>query len=316
MQDQQLESIEFHHVPAQFRQPVIDWFSGRLAALAVDGSRSVRLPHPQGGERQLKLKGAGFMGGPVRFGVYHRSGPKAPVFDFDGRMMEDVASGHDGAPSGGCSFQQAATEYHVTRRVTAAGYAAIPCLGYGRIRKDGLSSWFSLFDHEPGLATELIYPDIDLGGWIDLNAAIGPVMADLAVAHDLIGYCWYAIAPDGRRLLRDLHPYRFADPLNMSQVSWVMQLFYAMHIRGNAQRLRALKWNEPAMPPDLHVWQYRPFCPEVRLADHDALRENLVVPYMLGPPTNFEPDRLIAVLQANPITAGMLKACPPAFARI
>lgn len=315
MQDQQLDTVDFRHIPQAYRQPVLDWFSGRLQPLALDGARSVRLPHPDGGGRVLKLKGAGFMGGPVRFGVHHKSGPKAPVFDFDGRMMDDIASGHDGAPSGGCSFQQAATEYHVTQRVLAAGYPAIACLGYGRIEKDGRSSWFSLFDHEPGLETETIFPAVDLATWIELNTSIGAAMVGLAVNHGLIGYCWYALTPDGRRLLRDLHPYRLADPFNMSQVSWVMQLFYAMHIRGNAQRLRAPKWNEPAMPADLHVWQYRAVCPEASLADHDALRENLVIPYMLNPPEAFEPEGLVAVLRGNPITAAMMDACPPTFAR-
>src|SRR4051812_40986985 len=119
MQDQRIDEIEFRHVPEACREPVLDWYAGRVPALALGGSRSVHLPHPEGGGRELKLKGAGFSGGPVQFGTYHRTGPPAPVFDFEGRMAEDVAGGHDGAFEGGASFQQAATEYRVTQAVAA-----------------------------------------------------------------------------------------------------------------------------------------------------------------------------------------------------
>lgn len=317
MQDQSLDSIAFYGIPDDCRAIVTDWYAGRIAALDLDGARSVHLPHPRGGGRVLKLKGAGFMGGPVRFGVHHRSGPKAPVFDFDGRMMDDIASGHDGAFSGGTSFQQASTEYRVAQRLHERGYAPIPCLGYGRIEKDGLVSWFSLFEYPPGLSKDMMYPSLPLEKWIALNTEIGPLMVDLAVKHNLIGYCWYSQLPDGQCLIRDLHPFRFADPFNMSQISWVMQLFYALHIRGNTQRLNAPKWaSDPGMPPDLHVWQYRCIAPDVTLADHDALREELVIPYMLNPPgEGFSVERLAATLKANPITAGLMAVCPPQFAR-
>lgn len=316
MQDQQLDDIECRHMPEACAARVRDWFAGRLGALAVDGARSVHLPHPAGGGRVLKVKGAGLAGGLVRFGVYHRTGPKAPVFDYDGRMMDDVAAGHDGAFSGGASFQQAVTEFRIAQRLAELGYPVVPCIGYGRIRKQGLTSWFSVFDHEPGLSGDMIYPEIPLDLWIALNREIGELMFELAVRHDLIGYCWFSQAPDGRRLIRDVHPYRLADPYNMSQVSWVMQLFYAMHIRGNAQRLRALEWKDPNMPPDLHVWQYRTFCPGARLEDHDELRHELVMPYMLGPPNDFSFARMVELLQRNPITAALMLACPAKFARV
>lgn len=316
MQDQRCDRIDFWHVPAACEGAVRDWYAGRADALAVDGTRSVHLPHPAGGGRVLKLKGAGLAGGPVEFGTYHRTGPKAPVFDYEGRMMEDVAAGHDGAYRGGASFQQAATEYRVAERLGALGHAVVPCLGYGRLTQGGLTSWFSLFDHEPGLRGETIYPQLPLAEWLHLNGAIGELLFELAVRHDLIGYCWYSATADGRYLIRDLHPFRLADPVNMSQISWVMQLFFALHVRGNAQRLRAFEWRDPRLPEDLHVWQYRAFCPGVTLADHDALRHDLVMPYMLGAPADFSVDRLVGVLRDNPITAALLEACPPQFARI
>jgi len=315
MQDQQLDSIDFRHVPTEMQAPVRDWYAGRIEALALDGTRSVHLPHPAGDGRVLKLKGAGFAGGPVQFGVHLNAGPKAPSFDFEGRMMDDIASGHDGAFKGGASFQQAATEYRVSQRLNELGYDVVPCVGYGSIEKDGITSWFSLFEHPPGLSGDMIYPAVPLDVWIELNREIGDLMFELAVRHDLIGYCWYSQTPDGRRFIRDLHPYRFADPYTMSQVSWVMQLFYAMHIRGNAQRLRAPKWNEPDMPADLHVWQYRAFCPDVRLEDHDELRLELVAPYMMRPPERFSYESLVALLKRNRISAALMDACPAKFAR-
>jgi hypothetical protein len=316
MQNQKLDSIDFWHVPAELQTPVRNWYEGRLAALSLDGGRSVHLPHPAGGGRVLKLKGAGNCGGPVKFGHFNKTGPKAPVFDFEGRMMEDVAAGHDGAFRGGASFQQAGTEYRISAMLAALGYAVVPCVGYGRIAKGGQISWFTVFDHEPGLNADTVYPNLPLDVWIRLNTEIGGLMFELAVKHDLIGHCWYALTSEGRYLIRDLHPYRLADPVNMSQISWVMQLFFSMHIRGNGQRLRAFKWKDPAMPPDLHIWQYRAFCPEVCLEDHDQLRHELVKPYMLSPPKRFSVDRLLRLLRNNRITGALLEACPPQFTRV
>ncbi|HEX4196816.1 MAG TPA: hypothetical protein VHZ26_05195 [Caulobacteraceae bacterium] len=318
MQDQQLDSIDFYDVSKAYEAPVRDWFAGRLGASAIDGERSVHLPHPAGGGRILKLKGAGYSGGAVQFGTYHNTGPKAPVFDFDGRMMEDVAAGWDNAFEGGASFQQAATEHRVTRTIGDLGFDIVPCLGYGRITKNGLTSWFSIFDHEPGLRVDssMLYPDSSIEEWKHLNTVIGELMFTLAVRHDLIGHFWFAATHNGRYLIRDVHPFRQAEPSNMSQVSWVMQVFYAMHLRGNAQRLRALVRKDPQEPRDLHTWQYRAFCPDVRLEDHDELRHELVAPYMLEPPKDFSFERLVALLERNRITAALMQACPPKFARV
>jgi hypothetical protein len=312
-----IDAIEFRHLPTACQAPVRGWFEGRVAPVRIDGTRSVHIPHPDGGGRILKIKGAGFAGGPVQFGVYHNTGPKAAQFDFDGRMMDDVASGWDGAFEGGASFQQAATEYNMSRRLAALGYEVVPCIGYGRVTKGECASWFAVFDHEPGLRTDsdMMYPDVGIEEWKRLNTIIGELMFELAVRHDLIGHCWYQGTTDGRLLIRDLHPFRYADPLNMSQIAWVMQLFYAMHIRGNAPRLLGLRRNDPAEPRDLHVWQYRTFCPNVTLEDHDELRHELVIPYMLKPPETFSAARLLGVLKRNRITAALMAACPAKFAR-
>jgi hypothetical protein len=36
---------------------------------------------------------------------------------------------------------------------------------------------------------------------------------------------------------------------------------------------------------------------------------------MLGPPANFSVDKLVELLKANRITAALMAACPPKFAR-
>jgi hypothetical protein len=302
-------------VPDAVAERVRDWFAGRVAATRLDSSRSVHIAHPDDIRRLIKVKGAGFNGGPVRFGRLNKAGPMFPSFDFNGQAMEDVAIGHDGAWLGGASFQQATVEYRVSRRLAELGHDVVPCLGYGRIEKGGHFSWFSVFDHEPGLTNEMSYPLIPLERWVDLNTRIGLLLHDLAVNHDLLGYCWYSLRSNGAYLIRDLHPFRFADPFNMSQLGWVMTLFFALHLRGDGTRLRILKLNDPNVPDDLHVRQYRPFLPDVTVADHDDLRARLVGPYMRKRPEPFAVERLIDVLRGNRITAAMMEACPAKFAR-
>lgn len=314
-QDQELDGIEFWHVPDPVADRVRDWFAGRIEATRLDGNRSVHVAHPDDPERLIKIKGAGFNGGPVQFGTFHKTGPLFPAFDFNGQAMEDVAMGHDGAWQGGASFQQATVEYRVYRRLAELGHDVVPCLGYGRIAKGGLLSWFAVFDHEPGLSNDMRYPTLPLERWVDLNTRIGVLLHDLAVNHDLLGFCWYSLRANGGYLIRDLHPFRFADPYNMSQLSWVMTLFFALHIRGNGTKFRALRVKDPNVPADIHVRQFRPFLPDVTVADHDDLIRRLVTPYMLKRPEGFAIERLIETLRSNRITAAMMDACPAKFSR-
>ena len=92
------------HVDEVVAEQVRAFLAGKVKDFVRDGDRSVRFPHPLGGDLQLKIKGAGMKGGGIQFGTQHKTGPKAPLFDFDGRMMEDVASGHDNAYVGGATF--------------------------------------------------------------------------------------------------------------------------------------------------------------------------------------------------------------------
>ena len=143
--------------------------------------------------------------------------------------MEDVASGHDNAYVGGATFQQTATEYRMAKLLTSLGYTAVPCLGFGRVEKAGLSSWFAVFEMEDDWFA-IKPPRFSLEHYCESKVAMGELLLDLAVKHDLIGYASFLGTRDGQRCIKDLHPFRMADPVGMSQLSWVMQLFFALHI--------------------------------------------------------------------------------------
>src|SRR5262245_56077781 len=106
--------LAFKHASPDVEAVVREWFEGRTLPHKIDGDRSIRIAHPDYEGMDLKIKGAGFQGGPIKYGQFHRSNLKAPLFDFEGRMMEDVASGHDRALLGAASFQQAVTEYRMS----------------------------------------------------------------------------------------------------------------------------------------------------------------------------------------------------------
>ena len=77
------------------------FFTGERPGFKKDGRRSVRIAHPSKAGVEIKIKGAGLNGRFIKFGTRRKTGPKAVLFDFDGRMMEDMASGHDNAYAGG-----------------------------------------------------------------------------------------------------------------------------------------------------------------------------------------------------------------------
>lgn len=307
-------SLQMWHLPPDVQQHVSEWFAGRVADFRVDGSRSVLLPGGSMGAHGLKIKGAGFNGGKVRLGVAHRTGPRAPVFDFEGRMMEDVAAGHDNAPSGGASFQQAVTEYQVSARLAKLGYPCVPCLGFGRISQEGMMSWFSVFEWHEDWASDLHYPRLPADEFSTLSSDVGALIVELATLHDLIGYAWYARGTGTDRLIKDVHPFRLADSLNMSQLSWVMQVYFALHIVTNSLKGTARKYTRE-LPGDFHLAVVKSFCPEVALEDHEAVRSEVVAPYMIGPPADFSPQRLLTALHGNAITRSLLASCPSRFTR-
>ncbi len=303
-----LDAIELRHVEGEVAELVRTYFMERSLQGIVDGSRSIRLPHPTKAGMQIKIKGAGLFGGPVRFGTHHNTGPAAPVFDFEGRMMEDVASGHDHAYSGGATFQQAATEYRMAPLIAALGHPVMPCLGYGRIEHNAMSSWFSV--HEQEADWENVPQNRP-----EPNLSMGRLLVELAVRHQVAGTAWYVAGPDDRWVIKDLHPFRLVDPLSMSQLSWVMQVFFGLHTRALTALFVARRLSADGDPGDIQVTPFRSLCPEATVADHDALRWALVAPYMLRPPKHFDPGALMRVLKGNPISVALLEACPPEYER-
>jgi hypothetical protein len=307
-----VDAVELRHLDGAVAERVRAFFAGEVRNFKKDEGRSVRIAHPTKEGVEIKIKGAGLYGRGIQFGTLRKTGPKAVLFDYDGRMMEDVASGHDNAYVGGASFQQAVTEYRMAQRLSSLGYEVLPCLGFGKVEKAGLASWFSVLELQSDWA-EVSPPHFPLEAYCEAKLSMSPVLRDLAVKHDLIGYAWYVGTPDGQRVIKDLHPFRMADPISMSQLSWVMQLFYAMHI--GAMNAISVAKKAGKVVQDMQAFPFRGILPSATSSDHEALRSTLVVPYMLCPPEKFNQRDLVAVLQSNPITSAMLALCPAKYER-
>lgn len=310
-----IQRIEVRHASGPVADRVRRWFETTRRVGKPDGSRAIRLPHPEKRGFDIKIKGAGLLGGPIRFGHHLRTGPVAPLFDFDGRMMADVASGHDNAYLGGASFQQAATEYAVSNLLTELGHAVVPCLGYGRVSTATHDSWFSIFEWDRSWRGSFVPPHVPLEEFLAANIRLGGLLVDLAAKHGLIGHCWYIRAADGSAVIKDLHPFRQADPISMSQLSWVMQLLFALHIRCQGCFTNMHTAKVPNLPADLEAYPLRAVIPDAIAADHERLKANIVRPYMRGTPAEFSPRALLAALRDTRIGAALLERCPPAYAR-
>lgn len=216
-----IRQVEVRHASEAVEKRVRAWFEKPSRVGAVDGGRSVHLPHPEKRGVSLKIKGGGLNGGPIRFGTYLNKGPVAPRFDFEGRMMIDVASSHDNAYLGGASFQQAATEYRMANIFQALEIPVVPCIGYGRIETDTHVSWFSLHEWPRGFV-QIAADETD--NYRLANLRLSELMLELAVTHGLVGYFWLARGAGGEDVAFDLHPFVHLDPVSASQLSWVMQL--------------------------------------------------------------------------------------------
>jgi len=308
------DRVETFHLDPATAERVRDWFATDGVEAVLDGERSVALVDRDSPDRMLKIKGAGLYGGAIRFGTVHNSRLKAPVFDFDGRMMEDVASGHDVAWLGGASFQQAVIEYRVTARMAALGIPIVPCLGYGHVEKDGRRSWFSVFDWGPGWTT-VRPPEVGAEEMAEASERRSRLLVDLARRHDLIGYCWFMDTHGQGYLVKDVHPFRQADPVNMSQLSWVMQLIFGLHVPTLSAMAFARRSGWTDLPQDYQGRGFRGALADATTAEHEELRWKIIAPYMLNPPAAFDPGALHAALSRNRIASALLDICPDQYAR-
>ena len=275
--------------------------------------RSVYIPIRGDGHPQIKIKGAGLNGRAIQFGNYLTAGPVSPLFDYDGRMMEDVALGHDGAFVGGASMQQAVTELRVTELVQELGYAVVPCIGYGSVFDGQHRSWFSVFGWNDRWVDARRPPIGTVESFRELSLRASEIALELAIEHRLVGFFWMIRDEEGKPLLKDLHPIRRIDPVNMSQLSWVMQVYHALHIGAINTRILVNTWFGKDAPPEAPLWLLWPFCPEATLEDWDRLRFSVVAKYMTKPHPNFSTEALLNFLEGNPISAHLMALCPPEY---
>lgn len=311
----QITNIDIRHASEAVAKRARAWFASGGNVGAVDGSRSIHLPHPERSGFTLKIKGAGLNGGAIRFGTHCGTGPTALCFDFEGRAVEDVASGHDAACLGGASFQQACVEYRVTRRIESLGLPVVPCLGYGRIDTAHHSAWFSLFDWHRGWSSVAISRAGSMADYLQANRRLTEAMLHLATAHDLIGYCGLVRTEAGEYLLKDLHPFRQLDAISGSQLSWVMQVMFTLNIRCQAIRHFPVAAARDDVPADIVVHALRPVLPDVAQDDYEAMRDRIVKPYMRLPVQAFDPRMLVKALRETRIGNALMDLCPVKYAR-
>jgi hypothetical protein len=306
--------VRCRHLSPAVAGQVEAWFKGDISERELSGNRSVIIAHPEDPSLRLKIKGAGYKGEQLLFHRQHRSGLIQPRFDFDGRMTPDVASGHDNAYLGGASFQHVVVEYDMSARLSQLGYAVIPCLGYGTVTRQGRTSWFSVFEWADD-CVPVRAEDLPMDYYAQAYLRVGREVVELATKHNLIGYFWYATRSDGSWYLKDLHPFYTADPVNMSKLSWTMQVFFALHITSLAA-LHGAASKQPDRPPDLQAYPFRAVAPGASREEHEALRYALVAPYMRQVPTDFDRNVLFALLQEHRLTRELMALCPPEYVDI
>lgn len=302
-----LFEIETRGVSATVRRRIEAWFRTPSKIARVDGSRSIILPHPDRPGWVLKIKGAGFKGGPIRFGTRLRTGPAAQVFDFEGRRMADIASGHDNADLGAASFQQAAVEYTLTRRLQDLGYPVVPCIGYGRVSHGAHVTWFSVFELDKTYGPT--------GDYVQSNLHNTRMLLDLATRHSLVGYFWFERGADGTFFLKDLHPFHAMDPINHSQLSWTLQVCDALYTRCQACRHFGQGMVAETDPASLGALALRGLLPDAGPSDYLDLRHRVVKPYVQSSPEDFSVSGLYADLKSTRVGASLLDLCPEPYAR-
>lgn len=307
-----VSSIEVRHAPPAISQRVRAWFEKPSRIALVDGGRSIHLPHPDKRGYSLKIKGAGYRGGGVKFGTHVASGPTAPRFDFDGRMMVDVASGHNTAFVGGASFQQAATEFFMAQEFARLGIEVVACVGYGRIAHGEHVSWFSIHEWPTG------YHDIgadETETYRLVNLNVSRIILELAQHHNKIGYFWMAQNAAGHQVAFDLHPFISVDPLNCSQLSWVMQLAFAYSVRCYACEIFSKLSGNQNQHADTAAYPLLAVLPNATQDDYNDLKIRLLKPAKKMVTSNFTAKKLVDLINGTRIGQALMYQCPDNYTR-
>jgi hypothetical protein len=243
----------------------------------------------------------------------HQAGLKAPIFDFEGRMMEDVAAGHDCAFAGGLSFQQAIAEYRMSIFLRRIHVSHVPCIAYGKVQLDDATSWFSLHDWDPRLV-RVTLPYVTPTEFASSLLRVGDQLLVLTMRYNIVGNCAYAKL-DGEYFFLDLHFFRQLDAFNVSQISWVLHVIFNLHLI--ALDVMRFLTDDLAreFPPDVQAYPFRCVLADATRDDHEHLRWTIVAPYMLRPPSDFSMLALCEALARNRIGRALLDRCPQEFAR-
>jgi hypothetical protein len=106
-----------------------------------------------------------------------------------------------------------------------------------------------------------------------------------------------------------------ADPISMSQLSWVMQLFFGLHTVTRAAVHFSKSPETGQAARGIQALPFRAILPSATAASYEALRRKLAKRYMRGAPQSFDQRKLVAVLRGNPITEAMLELCPAKYER-
>jgi hypothetical protein len=306
-------TLTFYHTVSSIEAVVRAWFENRSLPRHLEGGRSIHIAHPDLPGYELKIKGAGLFGGPIDFSNYLKSRLRMPVFDFDGRMMDNVACSPDNAHPGGMSFQQASTEYKMSIFLKTINIPHIPCIGYGKFACQEGTSWFSLHEWNRKFF-RVREPAVSDSEYAESGTFLGHLHIRLALDYNLIGHT--EVAGDGERYyLLDLHSFRQMDALNMSQISWVMQVSFFLHLMALERALYMTDAISYRFPRDSQAFPFRCVLPDVTREDHEHFRSTVVVPYMLRPPAEFSMKKLEVAINANRITCALRAVCPGEFAR-
>ncbi len=159
----------------------------------------------------IKIKGAGYKKGPVRFGTPHDHAYMLPRYDFEGNYAPDIAKAHERPHSGGMSYQQALHEVRVSQHVLERGMRTYPPLGYGSIAFEGMRSWFCLLNvpyrAEFGWSTLIRRPG-------QRRRSVARLARTQIKLHRLGVYLtlWGAAEVDGKFIRKDFHTAHLASP--------------------------------------------------------------------------------------------------------